>query len=85
MFSCPQTTLQDWWPIVEDIFSSPVLGRLETALMAELVQHDEFRCISIDATLRCCLSLLGQARPRATPVEKAQAAFNDQASLRRVA
>ena len=52
--------------------------------MQELVQHEEFECVSIDATMRCCLSLLGQARPRASSTERAQAAFDELSSIRRV-
>ncbi|CAE7205271.1 unnamed protein product [Symbiodinium sp. CCMP2592] len=63
---------KDWWPLIEDIFSSPHVRQLGDQLIAECVQHKEMRCLSIDATMRCCMPLLGQARIKASPIERAE-------------
>ena len=78
------THVRHWWPLVEDIFMSPEVCRMQQGLMAELIDHDELECISIDATLRCCLRLVGQASYRAPAAIRAQAAFDDQVAKRRV-
>ncbi|CAE7209382.1 unnamed protein product, partial [Symbiodinium microadriaticum] len=59
-----------WWPLVEDLFLSPRITSLEQELKAELVLHEEFEFVSMDATLRCCLPVMGQAHPRASREEK---------------
>lgn len=53
--------------------------------MQELVNHEEFQSLSIDATMRCCLPILGQAHPRASAIKKAEATFSEADSKRRVA
>ena len=65
-----------WWPLVEDIFMSPRIKSLEQELKAELVHHEEFEVVSIDATLRCCLPIMGQAHPRASCEEKNASSFS---------
>ena len=42
-----------WWPMIEDIFRSDRVRSLERELETELVQHQEFEFVSMDATLRC--------------------------------
>ena len=64
-----------WWPIVEDIFSSPPIQRMTEDIMQELIAHEELETISMDATMRCCLPNLGQAHPRATAQQKDVAVF----------
>ena len=64
-----------WWPLIEDLFMSPRINSLEQELKAELVHHEEIEVVSMDATLRCCLPIMGQAHPRASREEKARAVF----------
>ncbi|CAJ1377905.1 unnamed protein product [Effrenium voratum] len=78
------SNVKDWWPIVEDIFTSPRLSDRKDSLLQEAVQHEEFVAISIDATMRCCLSILGQCHPRAPQADRLQAAFDDAAAKRKV-
>ena len=53
-------------------------------LMTESIRHNEFKCLSIDATLRCCMPVMGQGYHRASAAERAQAAFGDDAAVRKV-
>ena len=78
------TAVRHWWPLVEDVFTSPQVCALQRKLQDELIDHDELECISIDATLRCCLRIVGQASYRASAATRAQAAFDDQHAKRRV-
>ena len=73
-----------WWPIVEDIFTSPAAEGLRQRLLIELVEHEEFECLSIDATLRCCMSIMGQAHHRASKQARMDAPLDDSHSVRRV-
>ncbi len=50
----------------------------------ELVQHVEYTSISIDATLRCTFPIMGQESYRASAARRAEGAFDDTDSLRRV-
>ena len=77
--------VKDWRPIVEDIFCSQQIRAAQEALVMEAFNHEEFVALSTDATMRCCLSVLGQAHPRACRSERLQAAFDDASSKRRVA
>ena len=77
--------VKDWWPIIEDIFCSQRIKAVREALVMEALRHEEFVALSVDATMRCCLSVLGQAHPRACRSDRLQAAFDDASSKRRVA
>ncbi|CAE8607642.1 unnamed protein product [Polarella glacialis] len=57
---------KSWWPMVEDVFASPAVQALRYVLLAELETHTEYTSISIDATLRICLSILGQSAKKDT-------------------
>ena len=73
-----------WLPIIEDVFTSPVVKKLHADLRDEAVRHTELESISIDATLRCCLRIVGQASYRAPAATRAQAAFDDDVASRRI-
>ena len=73
---------KDWLPLMEDILTSPAVAAMERDLTHELVKHNECQTLSIDATLRCCLPILGQPRPRS--MDATQAAFDETSMLRRV-
>ena len=49
-----------WWPMVEDLFSSPAVPLLKQRLLEECLQHNEFWFISIDGTVKCILPVMGQ-------------------------
>ena len=53
-----------WWPVIEDIFTSPIVSELKEKLKADLIQHNEYQSLSVDATLRCTLSVMGQPHPK---------------------
>ena len=72
-----------WWPIVEDIFISPPIQRMTEDIMHELIAHEELETISMDATMRCCLPVLGQAHPRATAQQKDAAVFRGESARTR--
>ena len=72
------------WPFVEDVLTSPVVHSLETALVEQALQHTEFEFLSIDATVKPCLPILGQASHRASAEDRAAAVFDDANSLRKV-
>ena len=78
------THCKDWWPIVEDVFTSPGIAARRVLLEDEMLQHTEFQSISIDATLRICLRLQGQASYRAPATIRAQAPFDDEHSFRKL-
>ena len=73
-----------WWPLLEDVFSSPASLSL-CAMMDDFhIEADELAYISFDATFRCCLSICGQASYRAPRAVRENAAFTDADSVRRV-
>ena len=78
----PQHT-RHWWPLVEDIFFADAVEALFRRLIQECVQHEEFSYMSIDATLKCCLSIMGQAPLRASKAERDAAAFANADSFRK--
>ena len=73
-----------WWPLLEDVFTADPVQKMRQDLLEEALQADELTSVSIDATLRCCLSIIGQASYRAPAAVRAQAAFDDVNSKRRV-
>ena len=70
--------------MIEDIYSSPAFERQKAHLQQEMFDHEEFESISIDATLRVCLRLHGQASYRAPAIIRAHAPVNDENSLRKL-
>ena len=68
---------------MEDIFYSDAVNQLFAQSMAEAVHHTEFESVSVDATLKCCLSILGQSSYRAGPQERASAAFTGKIAFAR--
>lgn len=73
-----------WWPLVEDVMSSPSVAKITEALVQEAVTHGEYTYLSIDGTFRVCLSLLGQAKFTASQEERDAQPFSDQESFYRV-
>jgi hypothetical protein len=75
---------QHWWPLVEDVFSAPVIISLQDTMMHNFLAQEEMESISIDATCQICFRLQGQAHYRAPASIRAEAAFDDASAKRRV-
>ena len=73
-----------WWPLIEDVFTSTKTAEVRVTLLDEMILREEFQVVSMDATLRCCLPLMGQAHPRARREVKEQAVFVGDDALTRV-
>eukprot|EP00438_Fugacium_kawagutii_P027022 Skav232520 [mRNA] locus=scaffold1096:926666:934699:- [translate_table: standard] len=73
-----------WWPIVEDVFMSAEVQGLRRNMFAALEQNNEFMSLSMDATLKVCMAVQGQANYRAPASKRNAACFDDAHSLRRV-
>ena len=59
------------------------LSQLRVSLLDEMVLRDLFQVLGMNATLRCCLSIMGQAHPRARrEVKKEPVFFGEQALTR---
>ena len=54
---------KSWWPLVEDIFASEDCKVLMDSLLEQCVKHEEFASISLDGTVKCTMSLMGQSKP----------------------
>ncbi len=63
---------RDWWPLVEGVFTAPPVVELYKGLLREATRNDVMESISVDATLRCCLRIVGQAPYRCPPATRAQ-------------
>lgn len=48
-----------WWPLVEDVFSSPKCRALRAKLLSECLRDKEFQILSIDGAFHICLGILG--------------------------
>ena len=76
--------LLTWEKLCEDVFFSPPMISLESSLVNECFEHDEFIFISMDGTVRVAFNIRGQARYRASKAVRADAAITDSEALRRV-
>ena len=63
---------------MEDVFGSPSLAELTTAMMSFLCGCREYEYLSIDATIKCCVAC------RTNPVIRNMAPFDDATAYRRV-
>ena len=57
---------------------------LKSSIFKTLEHSQEFLCLSIDATLKVCMTVQGQANYRASAQTRNAACFDDEHSLRRV-
>ena len=57
---------------------------LRSSIFLSLEANQEFMSLSIDATLKVCMTVQGQANYRASAAVRNSACFDDEASLRRV-
>ena len=69
---------------MEDIFQSQQMAALTRNIFSTFENDNEFLVISIDCTLKVCMSVKGQAHYRAAAEVRNSACFNDEDSLRRV-
>ena len=60
------THTRHWWPIIEDIFTSTDVKRIDADIMNDFCRSKEFEYVSIDATIKCCMSVMGQESYRAS-------------------
>ena len=59
-----RSTSRYWWPIVEDVMTSPSVCRLSSELVKDLVSIREYESISVDDTVKICMPIVGQVLPR---------------------
>ena len=78
------TDVRHWWPIIEDVFTSPAVAALKVNLLTTFRDLREFQVISIDATVKCCMGVLGQLSYRAPKAKRDAAPFDDDHAFRRV-
>ena len=71
-------------PLLKDISSSQSFNDRMSCMRACLKDHDEWRYISVDATVKLCLKLKGQASYRASTAEREAAPFGDDTAWRRI-
>ena len=74
----------NWWPLVEDAFSSPVCRNLSESLLTKAIDHAECSYWSIDGTFRVCLSLLGQPKFNDPPSVRQQFPYTGESDITRV-
>ena len=73
-----------WWPLVEDILRAEEVEGLRQRIFNTLERDGEFEALSIDGTLKLCMTLQGQATYRASAQIRNSACFGDEAALRRI-
>lgn len=76
--------VRTWLELLEDVMSCKCVQDLSDALAAECVEHEEFRYISMDATLRVAMRIKGQAGYRDSAAKRNAALVKDDTALRRV-
>ena len=73
-----------WWPLIEDVFMSNHVKEIGENIFKSLERNGEFLSLSVDATLKVCMTIQGQASHRAPAAVRNAACFDDESSLRRV-
>ena len=73
-----------WWPLIEDIFAAPVLQACCKKMVDFYIDRREFETISIDATIKCCMAVMGQESYRRSAAKRNAAPFDDESAYRRV-
>ena len=68
--------VRTWLDIMEDVFSAPFLLEFRQKQMQELIDHDEFVHIAIDATVRVAMRVKGQANYRESAERRARISAN---------
>ncbi|CAK0792945.1 unnamed protein product, partial [Prorocentrum cordatum] len=73
-----------WLELLEDLLSAPFVRAARDQLMQQLLDHDEFVHVSIDATIRAAMRIKGQANYRDSAEKRAAAPFDDTVAKRRI-
>ncbi|CAE7836609.1 unnamed protein product [Symbiodinium sp. CCMP2592] len=73
-----------WLPILEDISSSTAFCAKIAVMTKSMEANDEWHYVSMDATIKVCLKLLGQESYRASKARRDAAPFGDDTAWRRI-
>ena len=76
--------VRHWLPMLEDITMSPAFKEKTSVMSKHLEANKEWVYLSMDATLKVCLKLRGQASYRASAQERQDAPFPDDMAWRRL-
>ena len=68
VFLLPRKASEVYLKITEDIMASPMVASCQRKLLSQCLQHNEFRHLAMDATVRLAMRIKGQASYR-TPKE----------------
>ncbi len=80
----PNTTALWWGRVLEDVFFAAPATSLRKDLLAECEANTEFDFLSVDATVKCTLSLLGQGNYRTSRELRQTFATPDDESIYKV-
>ena len=78
------THVSCWWPLIEDIFTSPASRQLSQRIFKKHMDTGELLYVSLDSTLKCTMPLLGQSHPLAPGAIRVHDAFQGERAIRRV-
>ena len=78
------TNSRHWRPIMEDVAFSDAFELKLSEMTSCLERNDEWHCISMDATMKICLKVMGQESYRASKEKREAAPFPDEIAFRRV-
>ncbi|CAE7796366.1 unnamed protein product [Symbiodinium sp. CCMP2592] len=84
LLSLLPTMAAHWWPLIEDVFAAPVLQACSKKMVDFFIDRREFETISIDATIKCCMAVMGQESYRRSATKRNAAPFDDESAYRRV-
>ena len=73
-----------WMPMLEDITNSQAFKAKMERMQRSFFSNDEWHYISMDATLKLCMKVMGQAPYRASKKTRDEAPFGDAVALRRL-
>jgi hypothetical protein len=80
----PKRSSRWWHDLLSDIMSSKAVDAINRDMLFSMVESQEFISLSIDATVKPCMSLLGQATYRASADLRARQARPDSKSKYRI-
>ena len=78
------SSVELWLKLIEDVFTSQIVSRLQSTTKSLCFSHNEFAHISIDATIRILRRVTGQADYRSSRHFRQLAPIPDAAASRRV-
>ena len=76
--------VRTWRALLAEVFDSEFCRSFSARLIQECIEHDEFKHVSMDATLRCAMRIRGQESYRAPAAVRNEAPIGDADALRRV-